>query len=185
MYFCLAWQQVVLLYTSRLTRFAHKLTQRKVSAHARKCEIFLPIASNNICGTRATFYILFSWPHSDLNSHFKKLSTSNTSLTLKELHEPKHALSTLSHKLQSSSKYNSAIVAQLKSYEKSKEKLQKCGEREKSCWMQPMAEVIWVGFKLWTYRLRYTVADLHMASNCSYLFSVILWLQTKVVNWLF
>ena len=34
--------------------------------------------------------------HFDLNSHFKKLNTSNTCLTLKEPHKPKHALSTLS-----------------------------------------------------------------------------------------
>ena len=34
--------------------------------------------------------------HFDLNSHFKKLNTSNTSLTLEEPHKPKHALSALS-----------------------------------------------------------------------------------------
>ena len=45
----------------------------------------------------------FNWPldHSDLNSHFKTLNASNTSLTLEERHKPKHALSTLSlqHKI--------------------------------------------------------------------------------------
>ena len=36
--------------------------------------------------------------HSDLNSHFKNLNTSNTFLTLGEPHKPKHTLSTLSSK---------------------------------------------------------------------------------------
>ena len=36
--------------------------------------------------------------HSDLNSHFKNLNTSNTSLTLGEPQKPKHTLSTLSSK---------------------------------------------------------------------------------------
>ena len=58
----------------------------------------LPVASSNICGTRATFvehgqHFIFC---SDLNSHFKKLNTSNISLTLKEPHEKEYALSTLS-----------------------------------------------------------------------------------------
>ena len=34
----------------------------------------------------------------DLNSHFKNLNTSNTSLTFGEPHKPKHTLSTLSSK---------------------------------------------------------------------------------------
>ena len=36
--------------------------------------------------------------HSDLNSHFKDLNASNTSLTLGEPHKPKHTLSTVSSK---------------------------------------------------------------------------------------
>ena len=44
------------------------------------------------------------WPifcclgHSDVNSHFKNFSTSNTSFTLGEPHKLKHTLSTLSSK---------------------------------------------------------------------------------------
>ena len=33
--------------------------ERKVRAHARNREKVLPVASGNICGTRAAFYILF------------------------------------------------------------------------------------------------------------------------------
>ena len=40
----------------------------------------------------------FRLGHSDLNSHFKNLNTSNTSFTLGEPHKPKHALSTLTSK---------------------------------------------------------------------------------------
>ena len=36
--------------------------------------------------------------HSDLNSHFENLDTSNTLLTLGEPHKSKHTLSTLSAK---------------------------------------------------------------------------------------
>ena len=41
-------------------------------------------------------FTLFYFGHSDLNSHFKNLHTSKTSLTLSEPHKLKHALSTLS-----------------------------------------------------------------------------------------
>ena len=39
--------------------------------------------------------------HSDLNSYFNSLNTSNTSLTLDEPHKPKHTLSTLLSKYDS------------------------------------------------------------------------------------
>ena len=39
--------------------------------------------------------------HSDLNSYFKNLSTSNTFLTLGKRHKSKHTLSTLSFKYDS------------------------------------------------------------------------------------
>ena len=42
-------------------------------------------------------FIFCSIGHSDLNSHSKKLNTSNISLTLKEPHKPKYTVSTLSY----------------------------------------------------------------------------------------
>ena len=44
------------------------------------------------------YFTFCCFGHSDLNSHFKNLNTSNTSLKLGEPHEPKHTLSTLSSK---------------------------------------------------------------------------------------
>ena len=60
-------------------------------------EKILPVASGNINGPRATFYILFIG-HSDLNFHLKNLDTSNTSSALGDPHKLKHTLSTLSSK---------------------------------------------------------------------------------------
>ena len=68
-------------------------TERKERVHARKfdksftcsLEQHLWKAGNILC------FVLLAM-HSDLNSHFKKLNTSNTSLTLEECHKPKHAL---------------------------------------------------------------------------------------------
>ena len=47
---------------------------------------------------KGTWPTLCSLGHSDVNSHFKNLNTSNTSLTLGEPHKLKHTLSTLSSK---------------------------------------------------------------------------------------
>ena len=41
-------------------------------------------------------FIFCSLGHFDLNSHFKNLNISSTSLTLGEPHKPEHTLSTLS-----------------------------------------------------------------------------------------
>ena len=57
----------------------------------------LPVALVDRNGPWATFYILCLY-HFDLNSHFKNLNTSNTSLTLSEPHKPKPTLFTLSSK---------------------------------------------------------------------------------------
>ena len=73
------------------------------SRHENTCNIpvivkkILPVALVNINGSWATFAIC-CLGHSDLNSHFKNLNTSNTSLTLGEPHKPKHTLSTQSSK---------------------------------------------------------------------------------------
>ena len=56
-------------------------------AHARKCE------KGFACNLKQH---LWNTGHVDLNSHFKKLNTLNTSLTFKEPHKPKHTLSTMS-----------------------------------------------------------------------------------------
>ena len=64
-------------------------TERKARADVRKCEKLFA------CSPKQHF-IFCSIGHSDLNSHFKKFNTSNISLTLKEPHQPKYALSTLS-----------------------------------------------------------------------------------------
>ena len=55
----------------------------------------LPVA---FIGDRNRHFTCCCLGHSDLNSHFKNLNTSNTSLTLCEPYKPKHTFSTLPFK---------------------------------------------------------------------------------------
>ena len=65
--------------------------------HERKCEnAFTCSLEQHLSTAGNILYFVLLAMHSDLNSHFKKLNTSNTSLTLEEHHKPKHALATLS-----------------------------------------------------------------------------------------
>ena len=80
---------------SELRIFTSKQTELKVQARIQVIvKKILLVTLGNINGPWVTFYIC-CLGHSDLNSHFKNLNTSNAFLTLGKPHKPKHTLSTL------------------------------------------------------------------------------------------
>ena len=82
-------------YRNVIGKLAHP-TERKLRAHARKGEKAFTCSLEQHLSTAGNIvYFVLLAMHSDLNSYFKKLNTSNTSLTLKEHYKPKHVLSTL------------------------------------------------------------------------------------------
>ena len=87
-------------HTKLRTRNFHFQADRAESTYMSNCQRFclLLSATEMNHGQHFTFCCL---DHSDFNSHFNNLSTSNPSLTFSEPHKPKHTLSTLSFKYDS------------------------------------------------------------------------------------